>query len=94
MTRRLLDLGGAPVDPVERIVWLDGVMAQVREELDVHYAEAYFLARLQRRMIEAVGVGNLSMKRALRLTRAHNERSGRSVRWNDGLDSTSTAYRS
>lgn len=88
----LLNMDDAPADAIERIMWLDGVMEQARLELDEALALAYFEARLQRRFPEALSVGKTSKKRALALTRAHNERTGRSVRWNDGLDATSTAY--
>jgi hypothetical protein len=88
----LLNLSNAPTDPVERIIWLDGVNEQVRAELEEEYAAAYFAARLQRRLDTAIKVGRASRKRALAWTRRQNERTGRSVRWNDGADPTSTAY--
>jgi hypothetical protein len=91
-TVHLLDLSTAPVDPVERVFWLDGVMAKVRDELDDAYTEAYFEARLQGRFDAALRVGRTSKTKALRLTRRKNNESGRSIRWSDGADPTSSAY--
>lgn len=90
--RMILRLDNKPSDPIEAIIWLDGVLEAVTRELDDAYAESYFTARLQRRFPEAVAAGRLSKKRALALTRKRNERLGRSVRWSDGLDPTSSAY--
>lgn len=88
----ILNLSSAPKDPIERIIWLDGVADAVRRELYEAYSEAYFNARLQRRFDTALEVGKTSRKRALAMTRRHNERTGRSVRWADRLDPTSTAF--
>lgn len=83
---QILDLSRVPNDPVEAIVYLDGVMERARIELDEAYAAAYFDARLQGRFDNALRVGRTSRKRALKLTRQRNEATGRTVRWNDGLD--------
>lgn len=88
----LLDLSTAPTDPVERIFWLDGVMDKVEAELNEQYGEAYFQARLEGRFEAALRVGKTSRTRALKMTRRVNEQSGRSIRWADGADPTSTAY--
>ena len=88
----ILNLSAAPRDVIERIIWLDGVQEAVDLELADAYEEAYFEARLQRRLDVAVEVGRASRKRALAWTRRRNERTGRTVRWNDGADPTSTAY--
>lgn len=88
----LLTLAISPTDPVERIYWLDGVEAKVRAELEEAYAEAYAQARLEGRFDAALRVGRMGRTRALRLTRNWNEARGRSVRWADGADATSTAY--
>lgn len=88
----ILDLDSAPEDPVERIFWLDGVEAKVHSELEAAYAEAYASARLEGRFDAALRVGRMGKTRALRLTRNWNEARGRSVRWADGHDATSTAY--
>ena len=88
----LLRLEDKPTDPIEAIMWLDGVLEQVSKELDDAYSAAYFEARIQRRFPDALRVGRMSKKRALALTRKRNEALGRSVRWGDGLDSTSTAH--
>ena len=88
----ILNLRDAPRDAVERIIWLDGVMEQVRLELDDAYAEAYFEARIQRRFEDALRAGRASKKRALAWTRRRNEQTGRTVRWGDRQDPTSTAY--
>jgi len=73
-------------------MWLSGVHEQAERELAAAYSAAYFEARLQRRLDSAVEVGPHSRKRVLAFTRAENQRRGRSVRWGDGADSTSTAY--
>lgn len=88
----ILRLEAAPTDAVQRIIWLDSVMEVVQSELDDAYAAAYFEARIQRRFTDALRHGRMSKKRALALTRRQNERTGRSVRWGDGLDASSTAY--
>jgi hypothetical protein len=88
----ILNISAMPKDPIERIIWLDGVKEAVEAELDHHYETAYFDARLTRRFEAALSVGRASRKRALAWTRRANERRGRSVRWNDGADPTSTAY--
>lgn len=88
----LLNLDEAPKDPIERLIWLAGVQEQVKRELDAEFEDAYFDARLQGRFDLAVTAGPYARKRALAFTRAANERRGRTVRWNDGADPTSTAY--
>lgn len=88
----LLDLSACPSDPVEKIVWLDTVLAAVADELEPVYERAYFDARLQGRLGAAIEVGRASRKRALALTRRHNNASGRQVRWNDGADPSSTNW--
>jgi hypothetical protein len=88
----LLNFEDKPRDPIAAIMWLDGVLEQVQTELDDAYAEAYFEARLQRRFPEALLAGRTSKKRALALTRKRNEQLGRSVRWGDGHDPSSSAY--
>jgi hypothetical protein len=89
----LLNLSDAPDDPIERVMYLSGVMEQVRKELDAAFAEAYFEARLQHRLESAIAAGPYAKKRVLAYTRRENQRRGRIIRWGDGLDATSTAYR-
>lgn len=80
----LLNLADAPRDPIERIIWLSGVQTQVRRELDQELGEAYFNARLQRRLDEAVTAGPYGRKRVIAMTRSVNASKGQSVRWGDG----------
>lgn len=82
----ILRLDNAPEDPIERILWLDGVRKAVERELDCEYQQSYFNARLTGRFVEALTVGRASRKRALAWTRRQNEATGRTVRWSDGLD--------
>jgi hypothetical protein len=89
----LLNLSEAPKDPIERLMYLSGVREQVASELEAELSDAYFQARLQHRFEAALAAGPYAPKRALALTRHENQRRGRSVRWGDGLDPTSTAYR-
>ena len=88
----ILNLNAAPKDAIERIIWLDGVQEQVRRELEAEYQKAYFEARVTRRFDAAVRAGKASKKRALAWTRRQNEATGRTVRWGDGQDPSSTAY--
>lgn len=92
MSNSLLNLDDAPRDPVARIMWLSGVKEQAAKELNQAFAEAYFEARLQQRLDTAVAAGPYARKRVLAFTRAENQRRGRTVRWGDGADPTSTAY--
>ena len=89
----ILNLDEAPKDPIEKIMWLSGVREQAARELDAAFAEAYFEARLQRRLETAIAAGPYAKKRVLAYTRHENQRRGRAVRWGDGLDPTSTTYR-
>lgn len=88
----LLNLSDAPADPIERILWLSGVKEQAAKELDEAFASAYFDARLQRRLDIAISAGPHARKRVLAYTRQENQKRGRTVRWGDGADPTSTAY--
>jgi hypothetical protein len=88
----ILNLDDAPSDPIERIMWLSGVQEQATKELDRAFASAYFEARIQHRLEAAVSAGPFARKRVLAYTRAENERRGRTVRWGDKADPTSTAY--
>lgn len=88
----ILNLSEAPEDPVERVAWLGGVLEAARAELDEAFSLAYFEARLQGQLDAAVHAGPYARKRVLAFTRHENQKRGRSVRWNDGADPTSTAY--
>lgn len=92
MADSILNLSNRPSDPVEAVVWLDGVLEAVQRDLDAAYEEAYFQARLQGRFEAAVEVGRTSRKRALAFTRRRNEATGRQIRWGDGADPASSAY--
>lgn len=89
----MLDLSQAPSDPVARVMWLSGVKARVNAELDDAFGDAYFTARLQGQLENAISAGPYARKRVLAYTRHENERRGRTVKWNDGLDPSSTAYK-
>lgn len=88
----LLNLSDAPEDPIKRIMWLSGVKEQATKELEAAFAAAYYDARLQRQLDAAVAAGPYARKRVLAFTRHENQRRGRSVRWGDGADPTSSAY--
>lgn len=92
MSESILNLSAAPEDPVQRIMWLSGVAEAARAELDEAFGAAYFDARLEGRLDIAIKAGPYARKRVLAYTRAENERRGRTVRWGDGADPTSTAY--
>lgn len=88
----LLDLREAPDDALERILWLSGVMEEAKIELDKAYSEAYYEARLTGRFDDALALGVHPKSTALRYTRRENNARGRSVRWADGRDPTSTKH--
>lgn len=88
----ILNLADAPRDPLERVMWLSGVNEAVRHELVEAFGGAYFEARLHGQLEAAITAGPHGRKRVLAFTRAENERRGRTVRWGDGADPTSTAY--
>ena len=92
MTQPILNLAGAPRDPLERIMWLSGVNDAVKRELDEAFGRAYYEARLKGQLDAAVNVGPHARKRVLAFTRAENERRGRTIRWGDRADPTSSAY--
>lgn len=89
----ILNLDPAPHDPIERIMWLSGVADAVAAEMDEAWGEVYFNARMQHRLDAAISAGPHSRKRVLAYTRAENEKRARLVRWGDGADPTSTAYK-
>lgn len=88
----LLNLDDAPKDPAERLLWLSGVHEAVTSELDQAWAETYASLRQDGRFEWALRQGFHSRYRALKFTRQFNESRGRMIRWNDGLDRTSSAY--
>lgn len=88
-----LNLDDAPSDSIERLKWLEQAEREARREVEQAYREAYFHARLEGRLNAAAWLGMHSMTRILRFTREHNNSLRRMVRWDDGLDSRSSAYR-
>lgn len=80
----ILNLDDAPTPPIHRLMWLSGVMDAVKEELDAAFQEAYFDARFQGLMSQAVSLHLHARKKAYAFTRAENEARGRVVRrWPD-----------
>jgi hypothetical protein len=88
----ILNLDNMPRDSIKRLMWLSGVKEKATDELDQALAEAYYQARLERRLDTALALGLHSRKRVLAWTRRENERRGRTVRWADGADPSSSAY--
>jgi len=88
----MLDLSDAPLDPIERLLWLSGASEQAKKEIEEAFSRAYFEARLSGRFDAAVGLGLHSRSTALRFTRRENNASQRMVRWGDHLDPSSSAY--
>lgn len=84
MDKPLLNLDAAPDDAIERLIWLGGVMEQVKKELDAEFRKSYFDARLSQRLDPALDLKLHSHKRVMAFTRAQNQATGRSVRWGDG----------
>lgn len=89
----ILKLDGMPDDPAQRLLWLSGVKQAAQTELDDLFAETYAALRHQGRIQWAIGQRLHGKKRILALTRQWNRQQGRMIRWNDGIDNTSTAYR-
>jgi len=89
----ILNLNEAPSDPIERLLWLSGVKEAVTSELETEFAKTYYNARLQGRLQSAILAGPYAKKRVLAFTRQENQKRGRTVRWGDRMDPTSTAYR-
>jgi hypothetical protein len=80
----LLDLSDAPEHPLERLLWLTGVMTQAKTELNAEFQSAYFTARCEGMLKPAVDLSIHSRKQILAFTRHENERLGRQVRrWDD-----------
>lgn len=79
----ILNLQDAPEDPIERLVWLGGIMEQVKTELDSEFRLAYFWSRFTGRLAEAEKLALHSHKRIMAYTRAENEARGRMIRWGD-----------
>lgn len=81
---QILDLTGAPDHPIERLMWLSGVMAEAKDELNTEYQRTYFEARSQGMMDAAVALKIHSRKTAYAMTRHENNSRGRIVRrWED-----------
>lgn len=81
---QILDLSQAPTTPIERLMWLSGVNAEVKAELSAEYQRTYFEARSQGLLKPAVDLGLHSRKTILALTRHENNRRGRIIRrWED-----------
>jgi hypothetical protein len=74
----------APHDPLERVKFLLDARREIDAQLWVMVEDAYFEARLQQRLDEALALGLHSRKVIMASTRHANERRGRQVRWNDG----------
>lgn len=83
MTDSILNLSGAPSDPIERLIWLGGVKEQVESEMDDQWEQAYFWARFTNRLDAALDLHLHSRKRVMAYTRAGNEHAGRMIRWGD-----------
>lgn len=83
MSIPILNLDDAPHDAIERLVYLNGVLKQVHDELDPAWQEAYFDARFTGRLDQADALGYHSHKRIMQFTRNENEKRGRQVRWGD-----------
>lgn len=88
----ILNLTAMPDDAAERLLYLSGVKQAAQTELDAAFAETYAALRHQGRLAWAVSVGLHGKKRILAFTRQWNRSQARMIRWNDGLDPTSTVY--
>lgn len=84
MARTLLDLTEAPQDPIRRLLWLSGVMDEVKAELDTQFQRTYYEARVEQRIESAFDLKLHARARILKWTRQENEARGRTIRWGDG----------
>lgn len=89
----ILNLNEAPADPAARLTWMSGLNAAIERELDAAYAATYAQLRREGRLEWAIKQGLHGKKRILALTRKWNREQGQMVRWGDGADPTSSAYR-
>lgn len=81
---QILDFSEAPATPIERLLWLSGVMEEARAELSREYQRTYFEARSQGMLKPAVDLGIHSRKTILAMTRHENQRLGVIIRrWED-----------
>lgn len=88
----ILNLNGLTGDPTHDLIWLGGVKQAVTAELDDAYAEVYAGLRREGRLEWAIKNGPHGKKRILALTRRWNRERGQMIRWNDGVDYSSSAY--
>lgn len=86
----ILDMSEAPKDPVQRLIWMTGVKQQVQDEIDMECESIYTRLRMEGRFDVVLAVGLHAKGRALALTRRANR--ARQIRWDDGLDPTSSQY--
>jgi hypothetical protein len=77
-------LDGAPLDVLERLLWLAKRRQDVTAAFDDAFRATYFQARLEGLLDPALELGLHSRKTVMRMTRAENEARGRAVRWGDG----------
>jgi len=87
----ILNMSEAPKDPIQRLVWMTGVKQQVQDEIDSECETLYSRLRMEGRFDAVLAARLHSKGRALALTRRANR--ARQIRWDDGLDPTSSAYR-
>jgi len=81
----IVDFSAAPDTPIERLLWLSGVREAVTQALEGEYQRAYFQARQQGLLDQALRLRLHSHKRVMAYTRAENEQRGRVIaRWGDG----------
>ena len=80
-----IDFSSAPDNPIERLVWLSGLDQALRKEINAAWQEAYFDARVQGMLPEALDLRFHATKRVMAWTRHENEARGRVItRWRDG----------
>lgn len=89
----ILNLSEAPHDAAERLLWLSGVKQAAQTELDEAFTATYAHLRREGRLEWALEQHLHGKKRVLAMTRKWNRERGRMIRWNDGLDRTSSATR-
>jgi hypothetical protein len=81
---QIVDFSAAPEHPLERLMWLSGVMEEAKTELDREYQRTYFQARTQGMLKDAVALGIHSRKSVLAYTRHENSALGVPIRrWDD-----------
>ena len=82
------DMPTLPDDPVRRLTEITQLRIEANRYYDALLGAAYFDARIQGRVPDALRAGPWATYKAIAATRAVNRRRGRQVTWKDGWHTT------